>query len=61
MSWLFLVNTVVFAGLYLIWNKSDLLNFSLKAIMFGLLVLNGIQCYKAFEVDRVEAAKSVPK
>lgn len=57
MSYLLLINAIVFGALHVIWSKSDLLNVCIKIIFLGLLVMNGFQCYQAFELDRIEAAK----
>jgi hypothetical protein len=57
MAYLLLINTIVFGSLHVIWNKSDLLNFTIKIIFLVLLIVNGFQCAFAFGALRIEAAK----
>ena len=61
MAWLLLSNAVLFAFLFTIWSKSDLLNVFVKTIFLVLTLANGFQCYQAFEAIRIEASKGVTK
>lgn len=61
MSWLLLINAIMFAWLHVLWSKDGLLNVSIKTILLVLMLVNGFQCYQAFEVIRIENAKGGTK
>ena len=42
MSWIVFGNTMLFGWLALIWKSDDSLNFSIKAIMIGAAIANGM-------------------
>lgn len=43
MDYLFIINTILIGGLYLMWKRGDWFNLLIKSILFTIFVLNVIR------------------